>query len=187
MSKVLMATALSRMELTDKWRAALGEDGAIEPLVKMFNAGKLESKLSALSALQNLSRLTENIQCLISSGIVALLLQLLFSVTSVLMTLREPASAILARAAESESILVNQDVAHQMLSLLNLSSPVIQCHLLQALNSIAAHSSASKVRRKMKENGAIQLLLPFLMENSTKIRSLSLNLIYTLSKYYQKS
>ncbi|KAL0007096.1 hypothetical protein SO802_008598 [Lithocarpus litseifolius] len=61
MSKVLMATALSRMELTDKWRAALGEDGAIEPLVKMFNAGKLESKLSALSALQNLSRLTENI------------------------------------------------------------------------------------------------------------------------------
>lgn len=183
MSKVLMATALSRMELTDKWRAALGADGAIEPLVKMFNAGKLESKLSALSALQNLSRLTENIQRLISSGIVAPLLQLLFSVTSVLMTLREPASAILARVAESESILVNQDVAHQMLSLLNLSSPVIQCHLLQALNSIAAHSSASKVRRKMRENGAIQLLLPFLMENNTKIRSLSLNLIYTLSKY----
>nr|POE64565.1 u-box domain-containing protein 44 [Quercus suber] len=145
MSKVLMATALSRMELTDKWRAALGEDGAIEPLVKMFNAGKLESKLSALSALQNLSRLPENIQRLISSGIVAQLLQLLFSVTSVLMTLREPASAILARVAESESILVNQDVAHQMLSLLNLSSPVIQCHLLQALNSIAAHSSASKL------------------------------------------
>lgn len=183
MSKVLMATALSRMELTDKWRASLGEDGAIEPLVKMFTAGKLESKLSALSALQNLSILTENIQHLISSGIVAPLLQLLFSVTSVLMTLREPASAILARIAQSESILVNQDVAQQMLLLLNLSSPVIQCHLLQALNSIASHSSASKVRRKMKENGAIQLLLPFLMEKNTKIRSLSLNLIYTLSKY----
>ncbi|KAL6129504.1 hypothetical protein ACLB2K_072854 [Fragaria x ananassa] len=147
-----MATTLSRMELTDQSRAALGEDGAIEPLVRMFSTGKLEAKLSALSALQNLSNLAENIQPLISSGIVASLLQLLFSVTSVLMTLWEPASAILARIAQSESILVNQDVAQQMLSLLNLSSPVIQNHLLQALNSIASHSRASKVRRRMKEN-----------------------------------
>ncbi|XP_022764813.1 U-box domain-containing protein 44-like [Durio zibethinus] len=183
MSKILMATAISRMELTDQSRTSLGEDGAVEPLVKMFNAGKLEAKLSALNALQNLSILPENIQRLISSGIVVSLLQLLFSVTSVLMTLREPASAILARIAQSESILVNQDVAQQMLSLLNLSSPVIQYHLLQALNSIAGHSSASKVRRKMKENGAIQLLLPFLTESNAKIRTGALNLLYTLSKY----
>ena len=182
MSKILMATALSRMELTDQSRALLGEDGAIEPLVRMFTTGKLEAKLSALNALQNLSSLAENVQRLIHSGILASLLQLLFSVTSVLMTLREPASAILARIAESESILVNKDVAQQMLSLLNLSSPVIQIHLLQALNSIASHSSASKVRRKMKENGAVQLLLPFLTETNIKIRSSALNLLYTLSK-----
>lgn len=182
MSKILMATALSRMELTDQSRASLGEDGAIEPLVKMFKVGKLEAKLSALSALQNLSSLTENISRLISSGIVVPLLQLLFSVTSVLMTLREPASAILARIAQSESILVNRDVAQQMLSLLNLSSPAIQCHLLEALNSIATHSSASNVRRKMKENSAIKLLLPFLMETNTKIRTAALNLICTLSE-----
>ncbi|KAI5342129.1 hypothetical protein L3X38_010004 [Prunus dulcis] len=182
MSKILMATALSRMELTDQSRASLGEDGAIEPLVRMFSIGKLEAKLSALSALQNLSNLTENVHRLISSGIVASLLQLLFSVTSVLMTLREPASLILAKIAESESILVNSDVAQQMLSLLNLTSPVIQNHLLQALNSIASHSRAGKVRRKMKEHGAIQLLLPFLMETNIKIRSSALNLLYTLSK-----
>ncbi|KAL5760318.1 hypothetical protein ACOSQ2_019156 [Xanthoceras sorbifolium] len=182
MVKILMATALSRMELTDQSRASLGEDGVIEPLVRMFKVGKLEAKLSALSALHNLSILGENVQRLISSGIVVPLLQLLFSVTSVLMTLREPASAILARIAQSESILVNQDVAQQMLSLLNLTSPMIQCHLLQALNSIAAHSSASNVRRKMKENGAIQLLLPILIETNTKIRTGALNLICTLSK-----
>ncbi|XVF24396.1 hypothetical protein REPUB_Repub13aG0124400 [Reevesia pubescens] len=183
MSKILMATAMSRMELTDQSRASLGEDGAVEPLVNMFNAGKLEAKLSSLNALQNLSNLSENVQRLISSGIVVSLLQLLFSVTSVLMTLREPASAILARIAQSESILVNRDVAQQMLSLLNLSSPVIQYHLLQALNSIAGHPSASKVRRKMKENGAIQLLLPFLNESNAKIRTGALNLLYTLSQY----
>ncbi|EXB37533.1 U-box domain-containing protein 43 [Morus notabilis] len=182
MSKILVATALSRMELTDQCRASLGEDGAIEPLVRMFTAGKLEAKFSALNALQNLSSLAENVQRLIHSGILSSLLQLLFSVTSVLMTLREPASAILARIAESESILVNHNVAQQMLSLLNLSSPVIQIHLLQALNSIASHSSASKARRKMKENGAVQLLLPFLMETNIKIRSSSLKLLYPLSK-----
>lgn len=181
MSKILMATALSRMELTDQSRVSLGEDGAIEPLVRMFSIGRLEAKLSALSALQNLSNLTENVHRLISSGIVASLLQLLFSVTSVLMNLREPASAILAKIAESESILVNPDVAQQMLSLLNLTSPVIQNHLLQALNSIASHSRAGKVRRKMTEHGAIQLLLPFL-ETNIKIRSSALNLLYTLSK-----
>ncbi|KAA8537306.1 hypothetical protein F0562_027007 [Nyssa sinensis] len=177
-----MATALSRMELTDQSRASLGEAGAIEPLVKMFNAGNLEAKLCASSALQNLSSLKENIQRLINSGIVVALLQLLFSVTSVLMTLREPASAILARIAQSESILVSQDIAQQMLSLLHLSSPVIKYHLLQALNSIAAHPSASKVKRKMRENGAVQLLQPFLTETNTKIRTGALELIYTLSK-----
>lgn len=182
MSKILMATALSRMELTDQSRASLGEEGAIEPLVRMFRVGKLEAKLSALNALQNLSLLAENIQRLVISGIVPPLLQLLFSVTSVLMTLREPASAILARIAQSESILVNKDVAQQMLSLLNLCSPTIQYHLLHALNSIAAHSSASNVRRKMKENGAIHLLLPFLMETNANIRTAALNLVCTLSK-----
>ncbi|KAJ6341040.1 hypothetical protein OIU78_009256 [Salix suchowensis] len=181
-TKILMATAISRMELTDLCRASLGEDGAVESLVKMFKSGKLEPKLSALNALQNLSNLTENVHRLISSGVAVPLLQLLFSVTSVLTTLREPASAILARIAQSESILVKKDVAQQMLSLLNLSSPVIQFHLLQALNSIASHSSASKVRRKMKENRAVQLLLPFLTGSNAKIRTAALNLLFTLSK-----
>ncbi|KAL4327155.1 hypothetical protein AHAS_Ahas13G0071800 [Arachis hypogaea] len=182
MNKILMATALSRLVLTDHSKLSLGKDGAIEPLVNMFHTGKLESKLSALNALQNLSSVTENVQLLIRSGIAGSLLQLLFSVTSVLMTLREPASAILARIAQSESIIVNQDVAQQMLSLLNLSSPIIQGHLLEALSSIAAHPRASKVRRKMKEKGALQLILPFLKETNTTTRSKALNLLYTLSK-----
>ncbi|PIA53717.1 hypothetical protein AQUCO_00900361v1 [Aquilegia coerulea] len=182
MSKILMATAISRMELTDQTSASLGEEGAIEPLVKMFRLGKLEGKLCALGALRNLSSLKENVHLLVKSGIVEALLQLLFSITSVLMTLREPASAILASIAQVESILVNQDVAQQMLSLLNLSGPVVQYHLLCALNSIAEHSSALKVRTKMKESGAVQLLLPFLTENKPEIRTTALNLLYNISK-----
>ncbi|KAL3829782.1 hypothetical protein ACJIZ3_018584 [Penstemon smallii] len=186
MSKVLMATALSRMELTDQHKASLGENGAIEPLVKMFNKGNLEAKLSSLNALQNLSNSKQNTQHIINSGIVVPLLQLLFSVTSVLMTLREPASAILAKVAESENILAKHDIAQQMLSLLNLSSPVIQHHLLEALNNITSHPSSSKVRKKMKENGAVQLLLPFFYETDSNIRISALNLVYKLSKDIQQ-
>ncbi|XP_051123785.1 U-box domain-containing protein 44-like isoform X2 [Andrographis paniculata] len=181
MSKVLMATALSRLELTEQNKASLGSDGAIEPLVGMFYAGNLEAKLSALNALQRLSNSKANIQRLIDSGIVVSLLQLLFSVTSVLMTLREPASAILARVAQSESILVKRDVAYQMLSLLNLSSPVIQNHLLEALNNIVSYANALRVRRKMNENGAIRLLIPFLAERDAKLRTGALRLMRSLA------
>ncbi|KAI4339086.1 hypothetical protein MLD38_024066 [Melastoma candidum] len=182
MSKILMASAVYRMELTDQHKSVLGEDGAVDPLANMLSAGKLEAKLCSLSALQKLISLTENVPRLVNTGIVGYLLQLLFSVTSVLMTLREPVSAILARIAECESVLVNPRVAQQMLSLLNLCSPKIQNHLLQALNSISTHPSASRVRRKMKENGVIQLILPFITENNSKIRISALKLLHNLSK-----
>uniref|UniRef100_A0A7N0VAX5 ARM repeat superfamily protein n=1 Tax=Kalanchoe fedtschenkoi TaxID=63787 RepID=A0A7N0VAX5_KALFE len=184
MSKILMASALSRIKLTDQNRAALGQEGAVEPLADMFNTGKMEAKLSALNALHALSGLPENVQRLISSGIVLPLLQLLFSVTSALMTLREPAAAILARIAQSESILVNKDVAQQMLSLLGPSSPSIKYHLLHALDSICTHPGASRVRKKITERGAFQLLLPFLSEPNNSIRVAAVNLLYTLSKYF---
>ncbi|KAI0519961.1 hypothetical protein KFK09_007424 [Dendrobium nobile] len=184
MNKILMATAISRMELTDQMKATLGEEGSIEALVKMFNSGKMEAKLSALNAIRNLSCLKENNDRLINSGVVSNLLQVLFSVTSVLMTLREPASAILASLAKSEIILHKKDAAQQMLSLLNLSSPDIQLHLLQALNSMAGHSGAKRIRAKMKENGALQLLMPFLSSCNDEIRIAALSLLFNLSTYF---
>ncbi|KAL8028643.1 hypothetical protein ABFX02_14G174300 [Erythranthe guttata] len=185
MSKVIMATAISRLDLTDQNKASLGKEGAIAPLIEMFKTGNLEAKLSSLNALESLSNSEKNIQRLIHSGIVVALMQLLFSVTSVLMTLREPASAILAKVAKSEGILVKHEVVQQMLSLLNLSSPVIQNHLLEALNNIVSHSSASKVRKKMKENGAIQLVVPFFNEKDARIRTGALRLVHMLSEDIQ--
>lgn len=184
MNKILMATAISRMELTDEMKAILGDEGLIEALVKMFNSGKMEAKLSALNAIRNLCCLKENNERLINSGVISNLLQVLFSVTSVLMTLREPASAILASLAKSEIILQKKDAAQQMLSLLNLSSPDIQLHLLNALNSMAGHSGAKRIRAKMKENGALQLLMPFLFNTNDEIRIAALNLLFNLSTYF---
>lgn len=184
MNKILMATAISRMELTDEMKATLGEEGSVEALVKMFNSGKMEAKLSSLNAIRNLSCLKENNERLINSGVISNLLQVLFSVTSVLMTLREPASAILASLAKSEIMLHKKDAAQQMLSLLNLSSPEIQLHLLNALNSMAGHPGAKRMRAKMKENGALQLLMPFLFNSNDEIRIAALSLLFSLSTYF---
>ncbi|KAK6777507.1 hypothetical protein RDI58_024224 [Solanum bulbocastanum] len=91
---------------------------------------------------------------LIKPGIVATLLQLLFSMKSVLMTLREPTSVILAQIAAQSKVgivLVKQDVAQQMISL-HLTNPVIQySHLLKALNAIATCSNASKGGKLMEQ------------------------------------
>lgn len=182
MSKILMATALSRMILTEKTRASIGEIGAIQPLVIMFKTGKLEAKLSALNALQNLSLSTKNISYIVNSGILPPLLQLLFCVTSSLMSLREPASAILATISCSDSILEHRDLPEQLLSLLNMSNPKIKCNILQALNSILSQLGASEVRSKMNQNGAMQLLLPLINETDNKIRMAALNLLYTISQ-----
>ncbi|CAL4959471.1 unnamed protein product [Urochloa decumbens] len=182
MNKVLMATAISKMFLSEQMKSSLGEDGAIEPLVRMFKYGNLEAKHSALGAIRNLSSSLQNAELLINSAITGPLLQLLFSVTSALMTLREPASAILAAIAKSERILLYKDVAPQMLSLLNLSSPVIQLHLLRALISISGHKNAKRARSKIRQNGGVQLLLPFLTEKNVDIKIAALNLTYQLSK-----
>ncbi|KAI5002138.1 hypothetical protein ZWY2020_026788 [Hordeum vulgare] len=182
MNKILMATAISRMFLSEQMKSSLGEDGAVEPLVEMFKSGNLEAKQSALGALRNLSSSLQNAELLINSGITGSLLQLLCSVTSVLMSLREPAAAILAAIAQSDRILLHRDAAPQMLSLLNLSCPVIQLHLLRALNSICGHANAKRARAKIRQNGGVQLLLPFLREKNVGIKVASLNLMFHLSK-----
>ena len=182
MSKILMATALSRMVLTEKARVSLGENDAIRPLVLMFKMGKLEAKLSALKALKNLSLSTKNIAHILTSGILPPLLQLLFSVTSSLMSLREPASAILATISSSDSILEHRDLPEQLFSLINVSSPKIKCNILVALNNILSQPGASEVRSRMSENGAVQLLLNFINETDIKIRMAALTLLCIISK-----
>lgn len=192
MTKILMASALSRMGLTEQSKVAIAREGAIPPLVKMISAGKLEAKTAALGALQNLSTQPENRDPMINAGIIPPLLQLLFSVTSVMMNLKEPAATTLANLATAtlsgagtdacSSILDSDETIYQLLSLLNLVGPVIQGYLLRALYGMASPPTAISVRSKMKEGGAIQLLLPFCEVNDVDVRVNSVKLLYSLSQ-----
>lgn len=192
MTKILMASALSRMELTDQSKAALAQQGAIPPLVKMISVGKLEAKAAALGALKNLSTLPDNREVLIEAGVIPPLLQLLFSVTSVMTSLKENAAATLAnlamasKTAETKidhhgNILESDETMFQLLSLLNLAGPVIQGHLLRALLGMASIPNAREVRSRMLEGGAIQLLLPFCEAPADEVRIHALKLLKCLS------
>ena len=192
MTKILMASALSRMGLTDQSKAALAAQGAVPPLVKMIAVGKLEAKAAALGALKNLSTLPENRESMIEAGVIPPLLQLLFSVTSVMMSLKENAAATLANLAMASTrsetkiehhgnILESDETMFQLLSLLNLAGPVIQGHLLRALLGMCSIPNAHEVRTKMREGGAIQLLLPFCEAPLDDVRIHALKLLKCLS------
>lgn len=185
MTRIVMASALSRMSPTEQSKAALVQQGVVPPLVSMIASGKLEAKAAALGALQNLSTLPSNRVELIRGGIIPPLLTLLFSVTSVVMSLKEGAAAILANislsAADtslasrmgaasdgqgqgpgSMAVLESEDTIFQLLSLLNLATPNIQVNLLRALLGMAVLPEASIVRSRMISLGALDVLIPFL-------------------------
>jgi hypothetical protein len=173
MTKTVMASALSRMTLTDQSKLALAQEGAIPPLVSIIATGKLESKAAALGAIENLSTLPANRDVIVKSGAIPPLLQLLFSVTSVVMSLKEGSASTLANLTmagirthtqidSSGAILESEETIFQLLSLLNLSGPLIQTHLLRALLGMALIPDAVEVRNRMRIGGAISILVPFL-------------------------
>eukprot|EP00250_Pteridium_aquilinum_P004174 c14403_g2_i1 orf=320-3346(+) len=192
MTKTLMASALARMGLTDQSKATIATEGALSPLVKMISSTKLEAKTAALGALQNLSTHPGNRDLMINAGVIPPLLQLLFSVTSVFMNLKEQAAATLANLATASpmetgtdacsTILDSDDTICQLLSLLNLVGPVNQGHLLRALHGMASPATASSVRAKMRGGSAVQLLLPFCELNDAEVRVNAVKLLYSLSQ-----
>ncbi|CAI7737391.1 unnamed protein product [Closterium sp. NIES-53] len=177
-------------------RRLRSQQGAIPPLVTMIASGKLEAKAAALGALQNLSSLAANRNELIRAGVVPPLLTLLFSVTSVVMSLKEGAAAILANismaaGAQAETridgngaILESEETIFQLLSLMNLAGPNIQVNLLKALLGMASVQQAMEVRNRMIVGGAVDVLIPFIdgSEGGPATRPLAARVLRELSK-----
>eukprot|EP00250_Pteridium_aquilinum_P008873 c18275_g1_i1 orf=636-3776(-) len=196
MTQILMANAVSQMELTDKSRRVLVQMGVLPPLLEMLSEGNLELKSSALGALQNLSKLSENRDVMVKAGVVKLILELLFTSKSVLMTIKEQAALVfanLALATTSASCGCTTDLLgidperkftiYQLLSLLNLSGPSIQSQLLRALFGISCPPSAQGLRKTIREAGAVELLLGLYQVNAnTDVRLNALRLLHLLTQ-----
>lgn len=186
---LVMASALSHMELTDQSRIALAQQGGIPPLVEMLSVGKMEAKVAGLGALKNLSTPPANREILLKTGVISPLLQLLFSETSVTASLKESAAATLANLAMATtaeldmygSILNSNETLFQLLSVVNRAGPVTQGHLLRAFLGMSSIPNATEVRNKLREGGAIQLILPLCEFTADNVRLHTLQLLKCLT------
>lgn len=191
-TQVLMANALSQMQLTDQGRALLVQGGVLAPLVRMVSTGNLEAKSAALGAFQNLSSLRENRDPMIKAGVVQPLLELLFTVKSIVTTVREHAAATLANLAMySDSSGIRDlwgnstepdDTMFQLLSLLSLTGPNIQCHILRVLTCICRHSQSVDLRATLRGGGSIQLLVRLIDTKDLEVRLHALNFLHCLTQ-----
>eukprot|EP01018_Ginkgo_biloba_P012827 Gb_00269 [translate_table: standard] len=188
-----MASALSEIGLTDQNKAALVEEGAIAPLIEMISNGNLETKSAAIGALQNLSGLPENALRMIKDGVVRPILDLLYTRRSIALTLQEQAATTYANLAASAALpegisdtlvtlLESDEVIYHLLSLINLTGPAIQGNILRAFHAMCRLPAAGEVRAKLREGGAIQVLLPFCESSNLDMRANAVKLLFSLSQ-----
>ncbi|GLJ56103.1 hypothetical protein SUGI_1204440 [Cryptomeria japonica] len=191
--KNVMASALSEMGLTDQSKAALVKEGVVAPLLEMISNGNVESKSAAIGALQNLSSLPENALQMTKDGVVQPILDLLYTPKSIVLTLREQAASTFANLAASialpestsdtvVALLESDEVIYKLLSLINLTGPSIQGSILRAFHAMCSAPTAVEVREKLREGGAIQILLTFCESSNLELRANAIKLLFSLSQ-----
>ncbi|MCO5597638.1 hypothetical protein L7F22_051719 [Adiantum nelumboides] len=191
-TQIVMANTLSRMQLSDQSRALLVQEGVIPSLVRLASESNFDGKAAALGAFRNLSCLRENGHAMIQGGVVQPLLEVLLTVKSIAVTTREHAAATFANLAMScrsggiDNLWGNQrDTGHvllQLMSLLNLTGPNIQSHILRALDFFCSSNTGFGFRERLRERESIQFLSRFMDSKDTEVRLYALKVMLTLTK-----
>lgn len=190
-TQILMANTLSRIQLSDQSSGLLVQGGAAAALVRLTSESNAEGKTAALGALQNLSAVQENRNQMIEGGVIQPLLEILFTVKTVAVKIREHAAATFANLALSSQSCGNNDlwgnhgnideILLQLMSLLTRTGPGIQSHILRALNSICYHSDCVGLRETLREHESIQFLARFMDDKNTEVRLYALKLLLTIT------
>ncbi|XP_058104884.1 U-box domain-containing protein 44-like [Magnolia sinica] len=189
-SKMIMAKALSEMELTDHSKATLFDDGVLEPLLQLIFEGDAEVKQVAVKALQNLSSLPRNGLLMIRKGAVGQLLSLLHYFTSS-QTLREQVAATIMNLAMSATspeagetpvtLLESDDDIYKLFSLISLTGPDVQRSILRTFHAMCQQPSATDMRAKLRQCSAVHVLVPLCEHNNLDIRANAVKLFFCLT------
>lgn len=157
--KMVMASTLAEVELTDHNKASLFEGGALGPLLQLISRGDFEMKMAAVKALRNLSSLAENGLRMIREGAMRPLLDLLFWHSPPTSSLHEQVAATIMHLAVSTmsqkssqppiSLLDSDDDVFKLFSLVNLTGPSVQRYILQTFCALCQSPSASSIKQKL--------------------------------------
>ncbi|KAH7298640.1 hypothetical protein KP509_25G052400 [Ceratopteris richardii] len=191
-TKIFMANTLADLLLPDQSKALLVQEGVVSFLVRLASENNLEAKAASLGAFRNLSSSCENGVAMIKDGVMNPVLEVLLTVKSVAVPIRENAAATFANLAMCcESNVINRlwgtqrdvgEVLLQLMSLLNLTGPNIQSHILKALECICKSSTSLGLRERLRERESIQFLAHFMNDKDATVRLYALKFLFTLTK-----
>ncbi|KAL5792189.1 hypothetical protein ACOSP7_000783 [Xanthoceras sorbifolium] len=189
--KMIMATTLAEMELTDHHKESLLEGGVLGPLLHLVSHGDIEMKNVAVKALRNLSSVPKNGLQMIKEGAARPLFDLLLHHSLSSSSLREQAAATIMHLALSTvsqeasetpvSLLESQDEILMLFSLINLTGPDVQQRILQTFNALCQSPSAKNIKSKLIQCPAIQLLVQLCEHDNQNVRPNAVKLFCCLS------
>ncbi|XVE73666.1 hypothetical protein DITRI_Ditri11bG0137100 [Diplodiscus trichospermus] len=176
--KLIMATTVAEMELTDHNKVVLLEGGALGPLLHWVSYGGM-MKSVAVKALRNLSTVPKNGLQMIKEGALRPLLELLrLSPSSP--TLREQVAETIMHLAVSTmsqesnetpvSLLESDEDIFMLFSLINLTGPEVQQNILQMFHALCQSPSAANIKTKLTQCSALQVLVQLCERNTENVR-----------------
>ncbi|KAK1561120.1 hypothetical protein Q3G72_034712 [Acer saccharum] len=178
--KIIMATTLAEMELTDHHKESLLVEGVLGPLLHMVSNGDIEMKNVAVKALRNLSSVPRNGLQMIKDGATHPLLDLLLHQSLSSSILREQAAATIMHLALSTvsqeasetpvSLLESEQEVLTLFSLVNLTGPDVQLRILQTFNALCQSPSAKNIKSKLIQCSAIQVLVQLCEHDDQNVR-----------------
>ncbi|PSS03918.1 U-box domain-containing protein [Actinidia chinensis var. chinensis] len=188
--KLVMATTLAEMELTDHNKSSLLEDGVLGSLLHLVSHSDTKMKIAAVKALQNLSSLPKNGMQMIREGAVHPLLNLLSHHT--LPALWEEVAATIMHLAISTtsqdldetqvSLLESDEDIFKLFTLITLRGRTVQQSILRAFHAMCQSPSATTIKARLKQCSAVRVLLPLCELDDLNVRANAVKLLCCLTQ-----
>ncbi|KAK4848283.1 hypothetical protein QYF36_011240 [Acer negundo] len=150
--KIIMATTLAEMELTDHHKESLLVEGVLGPLLHMMIKDGATHPLLDLLLRQSLS------SSILREQAAATIMHLALS------TMSQEASQTPVSLLESEQEVLT------LFSLVNLTGPDVQLRILQTFNALCQSPSAKNIKSKLIQCSAIQVLVQLCEHDDQNVR-----------------
>nr|TKS03141.1 armadillo/beta-catenin repeat family protein [Populus alba] len=196
-TKLAMASYLGELVMNNDVKVLVARTVG-SSLINIMRSGNMQSRETALKALNQISFHEASAKVLIEAGILPPLVKDLFTVgtNQLPMRLKEVAATILANVVNSgddfdlipvgpdHHSLVSEDMVHNLLHLISNTGPAIECKLLQVLVGLTSSSSTVlNVVAAIKSSGAINSLVQFIEAPQRDLRVASIKLLQKVSPH----
>lgn len=187
--KLIMATTLANIDITDSNKSTLVEEGVLGSLLSLTSQSDNEMKTLAMKGFRNLSSYPNNGPRMIREGVVVPILDLLCRHTTP-PSLREDAAVTITNLAISTasqdtselhvSLLESDEDMIRLFSLIKFWGESVQKHILRAFHVMCQSPTHSILKAKLMQWSAVELLIPLCNPDDHNVRVNATKLLYCL-------